>query len=147
MINMRNGTDEGGWRYNAWFKNKGWSDHAGGLGWGGWVRRREMIRLRGMRKVAKSDANIENSVGKVDGDVEKTRPEQALGGLLSSDEIDENVENVMRSLGRVPLDRRKLETWQTWLNEGDQGSLQKLQQVLHDEGSVSHRRSPVAMLI
>ncbi|ORX36595.1 hypothetical protein BD324DRAFT_608719 [Kockovaella imperatae] len=46
MVNMKNGTDEAGWRYNVWFKKTGWRSHAGSLGANGYVRRREWVRLR-----------------------------------------------------------------------------------------------------
>jgi hypothetical protein len=135
MINMRSGTDEDGWRYNAWFRSKGWKSHAGGVGWGGWVRRREMVRLRGTKRVVEGERNkLDNR----DTEWHKLKPSLGLGNLMNTEEVNENVERVMRSLGRLPLDRQKLEVWRKWLDEGDHAVLQKVQQVIDEEDGVSN---------
>lgn len=54
MVNMCIGIDELGWRYNVWFRKKGWSSYVGNLGWWGWVRRREWVRLR-VRKFCRKE--------------------------------------------------------------------------------------------
>lgn len=115
------------------FRGKGWKDHAGVMGWGGWVRRREMVRLRGTK--AEEPKGRAEGVG--DEERGKTWPSRSLKGLILGDEVDGDVERVLRSLGRVPLDRRKLDTWRRWLEEDDEDGHQKLQTVLNDQEAVS----------
>jgi hypothetical protein len=138
MINMRTGTDEMGWRYNAWFKKKGWRSKAGRAGWGGWVRRREWIRLR--RAIADRE------------DEEDTRPRGLLEEHHDNRKKPRSLEQVMgegeradvlalvKELEMVSLDREKLEIWTRWL-EGIEGDTKKrLQALLDDPDSVSSSR-------
>jgi hypothetical protein len=135
MINMRTGTDEMGWRYNAWFKNKGWRSKAGTAGWGGWVRRREWIRLR--RAVAD------------EGDEADTRPRGLLEGHHVHRKKPRSLEEVMgngekadlwamvKEIETVSLDREKLEIWETWLAGIDGDTKRRLQALIDDPSSVS----------
>ena len=130
MVNMRIGTDEGGWRYNAWFRKKGWESHAGPAGWGGWVRRREWVRLRCLApKAEELDAPGMREDEVVD-------PDGKFVEVMGSERVEENVDSVLKAMGRIPLDRRKVETWKRWLDEGDERSVKRLQQLLDDEHAV-----------
>jgi hypothetical protein len=103
MINMKTGTDEGGWRYNAWFRKKGWKPHAGTAGWAGWVRRREWVRLRSVkqeRELQKHDDEAHGAVSAAPPDVSE-RP----------------VEAVLTAMGRMMVDREKLAAWDKWLQD------------------------------
>jgi hypothetical protein len=126
MVNMRTGSDELGWRYNAWFKNKGWQAYAGHMGWGGWVRRREWIRLRCL-------SAPENLL--------ETPMQGALhisaDEVMCSDEVMQNVDSVSKALGHVSLDRQKLEMWKSWAQDGGQRSKRRLQDVFRDAEAVS----------
>lgn len=132
MINMRTGTDESGWRYNAWFKQRGWSSHASFAGWGGWVRRREWVRLRGI--VPASPGNEEDTppAGR-----EEPKGNKSLAEVLVSDDCVKNVMAIEKALGRYALDREKLEAWERWLRGTDDQSREKLQAVLNDPDCVS----------
>lgn len=135
MINMRTGTDEMGWRYNAWFKNKGWRSKAGTAGWGGWVRRREWIRLR--RAVAD------------EGDEEDTRPRGLLEEHHDNRKKPRTLKEVMgdgenadlwamvKEIETVSLDREKLEVWNKWLEGIDGDTRRRLQALIDDPSSVS----------
>ncbi len=131
MLNMRTGTDEGGWRYNALFRKKSWGSHAGPAGWGGWVRRREWVRLRCLTpkgEVLEAPGMREDAVIQVD---------QGLKEVMASYGVNRNMDSVLKAMGRIPLDRQKVDTWKRWLDEGDERSLERLQQVLKDENAVS----------
>lgn len=127
MVNMRIGTDESGWRYNAWFKKSGWNSHAGSLGWAGWVRRREWVRLRCVRPPAKEVAVEQREEVKVGKAHE----------VFKSEELEENLAQVQRVMARMSVDRRKLEIWRDWLSEANEGTRAKLQAVLVADGAVS----------
>ena len=134
MINMRTGTDESGWRYNAWFRRKGWRSHAGPAGWAGWVRRREWVRLRCIRpKGTELAATGEREEEEVD-------PKSGLDEVMGSDEVEQNVGSVLKAMGRIPLDRNKIEMWSRWLDEGGSQSIGRLQRILDDEDAVSDTR-------
>jgi hypothetical protein len=126
MINMRTGTDEGGWRYNAWFRGTGWKSHAGAAGWGGWVRRREWVRLRTLA--------VEEQVPEAPIEPEDVDPGEQLHVLLG----EKGVDGVIKALSKVPLDRKKMETWEKWLDKGGEEDRKKLQSALDDEDAVSH---------
>ncbi|WVQ99463.1 hypothetical protein IAU59_006598 [Kwoniella sp. CBS 9459] len=115
MVNMRVGTDEAGWRYNAWFKKTGWSSHAGPVGWGGWVRRREWVRLRFLPPRERKETDMPNLAAR-----EKAEGvPRNLAELMCSDEVKENVQNVLRSMAKMGLDRQRLETWSNWLEKAN----------------------------
>ena len=123
---MRPGTDESGWRYNYWFKSNGWKSHAGLAGWGGWVRRREWVRLRCLNpeeEVLDGPKEPELDVG----------PHQSLGQVMKKNEVD----GIVKALSKLALDRQKLETWDVWLKEASQDEKDKLERILSDEDHVS----------
>lgn len=135
LINMRPGTDEAGWRYNAWFKNTGWKSHAGGLGWNGWVRRREWIRLRCLKP---KEEKLESAGEKR----ETMKDEQnGLGTILTGavEEKEKNAEAILKALGHVSLDRRKMEIWTAWLDGMDDEGTEKLQEIVDDTDTVRRR--------
>lgn len=125
MINMRTGTDEGGWRYNCWFRGKGWKSHAGMAGWAGWVRRREWVRLR---TLAAEEKVLEPPM-----EPEEVEPGERLHVLLD----EKGVDGVIKALAKLPLDRKKMETWERWLEKGDEEDKRKLQMALDDSEAVS----------
>ncbi|WWD17251.1 hypothetical protein CI109_101689 [Kwoniella shandongensis] len=145
MINMRTGTDELGWRYNAWFKKKGWSSHAGPLGWGGWVRRREWVRLRYVVPRAK----MEQGDGKVDlsdrENVEKKA--KKLEEVLESNDKVENVASVLSAMGKLSVDRERLEVWGRWLDKAkkDSEAWKRLEELCSDDQAVGVRSLQVVV--
>jgi hypothetical protein len=134
MINMRTGTDEMGWRYNAWFKQKGWRSKAGRAGWWGWVRRREWVRLRSLTPRRK-EGEDETQGDPVEARRKKASP--TLGQLLCAKEDEEALLAVVRELDLVSLDREKLEIWERWLGGMDKETHGRLQAFLDLEPSVS----------
>ena len=125
MINMRTGTDEGGWRYNYWFRSNGWKTSPGSAGWGGWVRRREWVRLR---TLAADDEVLEPPA-----EPEKVDPGEELHVLMGEGGVDK----VVKALSKEPLDRTRLETWERWLEKGHDADKRKLQTALDDDETVS----------
>ena len=125
MANMRVGTDEAGWRYNYWFKSKGWKSHAGLAGWGGWVRRREWVRLRCLSteevlpapKDPGDQVDVDDSLGKV------IREAQ--------------VEGLVKALSKSPLDRQRMDTWEKWLQDAGREDKDTLKSMLEEEEAVS----------
>ncbi|WVN88366.1 uncharacterized protein L203_103572 [Cryptococcus depauperatus CBS 7841] len=149
MVNMRNGTDEVGWRYNGWFRKNGWRSHAGNLGWFGWVRRREWIRLRRIKAgpVEELACVHDQSAapilpGQKAGREKKEGHERSewprLNEMLTGD-TEENVSNILKEMGRCRLDRQRLEFWEKWLADLEKGSLfwQKLEAIVLDQEAVS----------
>ncbi|KAK8864449.1 hypothetical protein IAR55_001698 [Kwoniella newhampshirensis] len=136
MINMRTGTDELGWRYNAWFKKKGWSSHAGPVGWGGWVRRREWVRLRYVVPHSK----MKEGDGMVDLKEREhvERKAKRLEDVMHSEKKNENIASVLTSMGRYGVDRQRLEVWTKWLEKGqkDSEAWKRLEELCHDERAV-----------
>ncbi|WWC94201.1 hypothetical protein V866_001041 [Kwoniella sp. B9012] len=132
MINMRTGTDELGWRYNAWFRPKGWSSHSGPLGWGGWVRRREWIRLRA---VGVTETKLVDMQGREK--IEKKGDK--LKDVLGSEEVDENVQGILVVMGKIGLDRQRLTLWKKWLEKEKKESeyWKRLEVLCGDEQAVS----------
>lgn len=145
MANMRLGTDEAGWKYNAWFRKRGWRSHAGPAGWWGWVRRREWVRLRRMKqkeevlqideaaKVERLGREEEFESGEDDG---PDRLDKALQESEEGGDVGEPVRAVLRVMGTIPLDRRKMEVWQAWLGKVDDKDKGKLQEVLDEPRAV-----------
>ncbi|RXK36900.1 hypothetical protein M231_05802 [Tremella mesenterica] len=137
MINMRIGTDELGWRYNAWFRQRGWGSHAGAMGWGGWVRRREWVRLRCLRPTADLENPSSDSLspeGNREEGVSSTRigkGEETLSNVLSGE--GEIMEGVLRSMNRLPLDRLRLAAWEEWIKGADTREKRRLEDLLKDE--------------
>ena len=119
MVNMRTGTDESGWRYNGWFKHGGWKSHAGAIGWNGWARRREWVRLRCIVPTINLDEQQSNR--------------QVTGDLTFKEVVDGGVGEIVKVVGGIPLDRAKLDTWRVWLDKSDEWDRRKLQDVLNDE--------------
>ncbi|WRT66422.1 uncharacterized protein IL334_003378 [Kwoniella shivajii] len=136
MINMRTGTDESGWRYNAWFKKKGWSSHAGPVGWGGWVRRREWIRLRA---VGVDSVDGEGTAIIRDGREKVEQNGKHLKDVMRSEEIKPNVLEVLVVMGRLRLDRQRIELWSKWLEneKKDSNAWKRLEMTCSDEHAVS----------
>jgi hypothetical protein len=132
MINMRTGTDEMGWRYNAWFKQKGWRSKAGSAGWGGWVRRREWVRLR--RAVPDDGKDEEDTRPKI---AEESVEKRKRGGLGQVMESDDGLLAIVKEVETVLLDREKLEMWENWLASVDDRAKDRLQEMLEDPQSVS----------
>lgn len=131
---MRTGTDEMGWRYNGVFKKHGWSSKAGPGGWGGWVRRREWVRLRCVRP------QIRERGDEKDGDEEIGKTGEANGRSLKeviSDKQEDGVWAIVKELETVSLDREKLQIWERWLEGADDDTRKRLQGVLDDPDSVS----------
>jgi hypothetical protein len=134
MANMRLGTDEAGWKYNAWFRGRGWRSHAGPAGWWGWVRRREWVRLRRMKqkeevlqvdeaaKVERLEREDESSE-----DDSADRLDKALQESEGGEDVGELVGAVLRVMGTIPLDR---------LGKVDDKSKVKLQDVLDEPRAV-----------
>ncbi|GFZ43883.1 hypothetical protein JCM24511_01603 [Saitozyma sp. JCM 24511] len=149
MANMRLGTDEAGWKYNAWFRRRGWRSHAGPAGWWGWVRRREWVRLRRMKqkeevlqideaaKVERLGREEEFESGEDDG---PDRLDKALQESEEGGDVGESVRAVLGVMGTMPLDRRKMEVWQAWLGKVDDKSKGKLQEVLDEPRAVEELR-------
>lgn len=148
MINMRTGTDEMGWRYNSVFKRKGWSSKAGPGGWGGWVRRREWVRLRCIKPQVKQDGDGDED-GKDEGAAvkhgrkEDTRRQTLKGIFQENEEGERRLYAIAKQLELDTLDREKLETWQKWLEEiqDDAGLRHELEALLQDPVSTSVSRS------
>ncbi|KAK6910073.1 hypothetical protein I203_104102 [Kwoniella mangroviensis CBS 8507] len=132
MINMRTGTDELGWRYNAWFRPKGWSSHSGPLGWGGWVRRREWIRLRA---VGVTETKLVDMQGREK--IEKKGDK--LKDVLNSEKVDGNVQGILVVMGKMGLDRQRLTLWRKWLEKEKKESecWKRLEVLCGDEQAVS----------
>ncbi|OXB39900.1 hypothetical protein LQV05_000291 [Cryptococcus neoformans] len=130
MVNMRTGTDELGWRYNAWFRKKGWNSHAGNLGWWGWVRRREWVRLRARKPRRKEE----------DKPSEKRYRTSSykLEDVLSGD-VSDNVLRVLKVMGELGVDRERLELWKNWLDGIQKGGQvwNRLQELVTDREAVS----------
>ncbi|KAK1924269.1 hypothetical protein DB88DRAFT_489644 [Papiliotrema laurentii] len=121
MANMRVGTDEAGWRYNYWFKSKGWKSHAGLAGWGGWVRRREWVRLRCLstEEVLPAPKDPEDQV-----DVD-----ESLGKVIR----EAQVEGLVKALSKSPLDRQRMDTWEKWLQDAGREDKDMLKSMLEEE--------------
>ncbi|WWC89271.1 uncharacterized protein L201_004192 [Kwoniella dendrophila CBS 6074] len=147
MINMRTGTDELGWRYNAWFKKKGWSSHSGNLGWWGWVRRREWIRLR-------SIGTDPNQIGGqkpnelITKELEEREKLEKKGDrlkdvLTAKDDVKQNVLEILTVMGKISLDRQRLELWKKWLEHENKTNNRngiywtRLEQICNDEQAES----------
>ena len=62
---------------------------------------------------------------------------KGLGEVMGSAHTDENVDSVLKAMGRIPLDRQKVDTWRKWLDDGDRRSYQRLQRILDDDRAVS----------
>ena len=134
MINMKTGTDEGGWRYNAWFRRKGWKAHAGTAGWGGWVRRREWVRLRAV----KVDKEVKRVVEDEDEEADGVMGEEGGKGKGKGDVPrlgEKGVEVLLKRMGRMLVDREKLDAWERWLK--DDGFRDTAQSLLADSEAVS----------
>ncbi|TYJ54105.1 hypothetical protein B9479_005201 [Cryptococcus floricola] len=132
LVNMREGTDELGWRYNAWFKKQGWKSHAGNMGWLGWVRRREWVRLRRVRERTKVGPDMPDSA------LQAERREKKLGEVLSGSKA-QNVCNILKAFGSLTLDRERLELWQKWLDRSkkDSETWARMEAICQDEEAVS----------
>lgn len=152
MVNMRTGTDENGWRYNAWFKSSGWKSHSGTAGWGGWVRRREWVRLR-CRKPKEhagdpSQKPREDVTGGEDGastdhDANKANDSESKASTHSQAQLDPlDPEEMIKTMGKMPLDRTKLDSWKSWLDEADPSAKSRLQSVLNEDETVSRNPFP-----
>lgn len=133
MVNMKPGTDEGGWKYNSIFRRTGWRPHAGALGWGGWVRRREWVRMRSLTVGGDDDEEDGPGVAQTR-EEEETEPQKALKEIMDA---GHGVDGVVKALGRCSLDRKKLDTWKRWLDEGKDEEKQALQDALQDDEAVS----------
>ncbi|WVQ72463.1 hypothetical protein IAR50_002015 [Cryptococcus sp. DSM 104548] len=133
LINMREGTDEQGWRYNACFRKQGWKSHAGNMGWMGWARRREWVRLRRVREKVEGASVREVS----DLALQARRKEKKLGEVLSGSK-EQNVSNILKVFGGLPLDRERLELWQKWLEKTRKGgeTWTKMEAICQDEEAV-----------
>lgn len=125
---MRTGTDEMGWRYNAWFKKKGWRSKAGTAGWWGWVRRREWVRLR--RLMPGKSAEDEDT--RVDDPEPRQKKNSTLRQIIGNREDEEALLAIGKELKGVSLDREKLAIWERWLDDVD-SDLKKRVQVFLDE--------------
>jgi hypothetical protein len=135
QINMRVGTDEMGWRYNAWFKERGWRSKAGTAGWGGWVRRREWIRLR--RAIPdQGDEEDTRPRGLLEEHHENTRMPRDLDQVMGDGE-EADLWAIVKELETVSLDREKLEIWERWLHGLGGDTKRRLQALLDDSSSVS----------
>ena len=136
---MREGTDEMGWRYNAVFKQKGWSSKAGGGGWWGWVRRREWVRLRCVKpqrsEEDEGEGSRERENGNEGGSGSKGR-RKPLVEVLGSDQGKE-IWNMVREIESVSLDREKMEIWDHWFKNLDDSTRGRLQVIIEDPDSVS----------
>lgn len=130
MVNMRTGTDELGWRYNAWFRKKGWSSHAGNLGWWGWVRRREWVRLRVRKPRRKEEDKPSEKIYRT--------PSYKLEDLLNG-EVSGNALRILKLMGELGVDRERLELWKSWLDGIQKGGQvwNRLQELLADREAVS----------
>ncbi|WVO22087.1 uncharacterized protein IAS62_003412 [Cryptococcus decagattii] len=135
MVNMRTGTDELGWRYNPWFRKNGWSSHAGNLGWWGWVRRREWVRLRARTPRRKEE-------GKPLEERSRT-PSFKLENVLSGD-VSNNILRVLKVMGELGVDRERLELWKSWLDGIQKGEpiWHRLQELVADDeaSTLLHRQ-------
>ena len=137
---MRTGRDEMGWTYNAWFKRNGWRAKAGTAGWGGWVRRREWIRLR--RAIPdQTDEEDTRPRGLLDEHHDRKQKRKNLGEVMEGEEAD--LWAIVKALETVSLDREKLEMWERWLDGIDEKTRRRLQALIDDSASVS-RESVVA---
>jgi hypothetical protein len=135
---MLPGTDEMGWRYNAWFKMRGWRSKAGTAGWGGWVRRREWMRLR--RAIARDTSDEEDTRASDTEDEAqngKGRSKSLKQVLGSGPDADRDLVAMIKEIETVRLDREKLEIWKRWLDDLDVNSRYRLQELLDDAESVS----------
>ncbi|OCF36790.1 hypothetical protein I316_01386 [Kwoniella heveanensis BCC8398] len=136
MVNMRVGTDEAGWRYNAWFKKSGWSSHAGPVGWGGWVRRREWVRLRFLAPKEQKGAGLPDLAARQTFE----SPARSLSEAMSSETVEDNVQNILRTMAKIGLDRQRLETWSKWLHmaarDRESQTWKRLELLCNDEHAV-----------
>ena len=150
MINMRTGADESGWRYNGWFRKKGWKSHAGPAGFNGWVRRREWVRLRGILPPKEDSDSLlemenekykekEDEKGEVGDKYEAKSLKEVLGG-----EEDEADEVLLKLMGQIPLDRERLHRWEAWLDKSDEEDKRVLTEYIATPESVSVRACSTA---
>ena len=101
------------------------------MGWAGWVRRREWVRLRCIKPEEKL---LEVPADQRD---EKASGEQgSLKGILQSDDLQDNARELSRILGRIKLDRQKLGLWERWLRDIDGPSKERLETIIADEAAV-----------
>lgn len=138
LVNMRDGTDEAGWRYNAWFRRTKWKSHAGPAGWAGWVRRREWVRLR--QAVAHDiDPPQDDSSPKKNG---QAMPHFDPRAVFRGEEDPElELDRLVRAMSRPHLDRERLDAWKDWLDQADQQQKEALTEVLSPDGAVSTGRA------
>jgi hypothetical protein len=61
---------------------------------------------------------------------------KGLGEVTSSAHVQDNVDSVLKAMGRMPLDRQKVDTWRRWLDDGDERSFKRIQRLLDTEGAV-----------
>ncbi|KAL7421641.1 hypothetical protein Q5752_003410 [Cryptotrichosporon argae] len=125
MVNMREGTDDGGWRYNYVFRKRGWKAYAGGLGWGGWCRRREWVRLRAKVGEVEHKAPVQLRARHGHG--------QARLGVQGDEE--EVVDAITRAMGSVTLDRERVELWGRWLRDARHEDKARMRDVLDRHGA------------
>lgn len=144
MINMKVGTDEDGWRYNAWFKQKGWRNHAGPAGWWGWVRRREWVRLRTVRPMGHGEERevdeTRQGEGKADGKGSSKREARLdMEKVLMQAKKDDGPGAVLHAMSSISLDREKLAWWEAGLSKADgrEEVRHRIQEMLDDEDIVS----------
>lgn len=146
MINMKVGTDEGGWRYNAWFKKKGWRNHAGRAGWWGWVRRREWVRLRMVVPIEKDDGEVMSADG--GGEHEGAEGEKVkignskrkgMADIVRGAESAECAGQILHAMSSISLDREKIAWWEEGLKEAESEEVvrEAVQKILDDEDYVS----------
>lgn len=93
------------------------------------MRRREWVRLR----CFKPEEEVLPEPKEPEGNVEAA---ETLGELLQE---DRGVDGIVKAMGKIPLDRRKIETWKRWLDEDK--DREKLQNALHDDEAVGRDRT------
>ena len=128
---MRTGTDELGWRYNYAFKRRGWSSHAGFAGWGGWVRRREWVRLRCLRQ-----PTIEEMPRETEQEARAAHTLEDAPAVLAGGTDDEILFRMLRVLGVKDLDRERLAVWRGWVEDKQETRREHLMRVLADDEKV-----------
>ena len=132
MMNMRNGTDENGWRYNVVFKKNGWRSHAGPGGVNGYVRRREWVRLRCLSPA------LEVRTAAVAPEL-PTEPKTVKTPEMSEVWLrGESLVEILRIVNVDQLDRIKLERWRDFIHaiSGNERQKDRFQALLSDEDEV-----------
>jgi hypothetical protein len=94
-------------------------------------QKEEVLQVDEAAKVERLEREDESSE-----DDSADRLDKALQESEGGEDVGELVGAVLRVMGTIPLDRRKMEVWQAWLGKVDDKSKVKLQDVLDEPRAV-----------